>query len=68
MEKDFRLLLIAEQTASSVGEITSIVESIQNGFFVVTESLQEGYKEVEVGTEEIETTGNTIRLKILVKV
>ena len=42
---------LAEQTASSVSEITGIVENIQNGFTTVTESLEEGYKEVEKGTD-----------------
>ena len=50
---------LAEQTASSVSEITGIVGNIQNGFTTVTESLQEGYKEVEKGTTQIETTGST---------
>ena len=50
---------LAEQTASSVTEITGIVENIQNGFGTVTESLQEGYSEVEKGTSQIETTGKT---------
>ena len=31
---------LAEQTATSVTEITGIVENIQNGFGIVTESLQ----------------------------
>ena len=50
---------LAEQTAISVTEITGIVENIQNGFGLVTESLENGYKEVEKGTEQIETTGKT---------
>ena len=50
---------LAEQTSTSVTEITGIVENIQNGFGTVTESLQDGYKEVEKGTTQIETTGKT---------
>lgn len=50
---------LAEQTAVSVTEITGIVENIQEGFGVVTESLQTSYKEVEKGTNQIETTGET---------
>lgn len=50
---------LAEQTGSSVSEITGIVENIQKGFETVTSSLQDGYKEVEKGTTQIETTGKT---------
>jgi methyl-accepting chemotaxis protein len=50
---------LAEQTATSVTEITDIVKNIQDGFGQVTESLEEGYKEVEKGTEQIESTGKT---------
>jgi len=50
---------LAEQTATSVTEITSIVQNIQEGFGLITESLQNGYREVEKGTAQIETTGKT---------
>lgn len=50
---------LAEQVADSVTDITDIVENIQNEFNVVTSSLQGGFKEVEHGTEQIETTGKT---------
>ncbi|WP_428909652.1 methyl-accepting chemotaxis protein [Niallia sp. Krafla_26] len=50
---------LAEQTGASVSEINNIVENIQAGFGTVTQSLQEGYKEVEKGTVQIETTGQT---------
>lgn len=50
---------LAEQTGSSVTEITNIVQNIQGGFNFVTESLQKGYKEVENGTVQIESTGKT---------
>ena len=52
---------LAEQTATSVTDITRIVTNIQNGFGVVTESLQDGYKEVEQGTNQITTTGETFK-------
>ena len=48
---------LAEQTASSVTDITRIVNNIQNGFNVVTESLQDGYKEVEQGTKSDHNNG-----------
>jgi methyl-accepting chemotaxis protein len=50
---------LAEQTATSVTDITRIVTNIQNGFNAVTESLHGGYKEVEQGTVQIKTTGET---------
>lgn len=50
---------LAEQTALSVTEITDIVKNIQVGFGSVTESLETGYQEVEKGTAQIETTGET---------
>ncbi|MCQ6274239.1 methyl-accepting chemotaxis protein [Bacillus sp. V3B] len=50
---------LAEQTANSVTDITEIVNNIQNGFNLVAGSLQDGYKEVEKGTAQIETTGET---------
>ena len=50
---------LAEQTAHSVTDITGIVHTIQSGFNAVTESLEEGYREVEKGTSQIQTTGET---------
>lgn len=50
---------LAEQTASSVTEITEIVHNIQEGFELVTRSLEHGYSEVEKGTLKIEETGKT---------
>ena len=50
---------LAEQTASSVTDITRIVNNIQSGFHSVTESLELGYREVERGTSQIQTTGET---------
>ncbi|WP_428909649.1 methyl-accepting chemotaxis protein [Niallia sp. Krafla_26] len=59
---------LAEQTANSVTEITGIVGNIQKGFGDVTESLQDGYKEVEKGTNQIKTTGKTFNdIRIAVK-
>ncbi|WP_407639273.1 methyl-accepting chemotaxis protein [Bacillus tuaregi] len=53
---------LAEQTGSSVKDITGIVADIQNGFNLVTESLQAGYGEVEKGTTQIDTTNKTFNV------
>lgn len=50
---------LAEQVAVSVKDITGIVGTIQNESSVVAESLKDGYKEVEAGTSQIITTGET---------
>lgn len=50
---------LAEQVALSVADITDIVNNIQNEFRLVTDSLQDGYLEVEKGTSQIEATGET---------
>lgn len=50
---------LAEQVSLSVNDITGIVTSIQRESSNVTESLQEGYKEVQIGTEKIESTDET---------
>ncbi|WP_068675225.1 methyl-accepting chemotaxis protein [Oceanobacillus sp. Castelsardo] len=50
---------LAEQVSDSVTDITDIVTNIQNETNLVTESLEGGYKEVQLGTEQIETTGET---------
>lgn len=47
---------LSEQVASSISEITSIVENIQGQSNAVSESLQNGYVEVEQGTTMIKTT------------
>ncbi|MEQ6390452.1 methyl-accepting chemotaxis protein [Bacillaceae bacterium S4-13-58] len=52
---------LAEQVGHSVSDITSIVSNIQNGSSVVTESLKDGYAEVEKGTDQIKTTGQTFK-------
>lgn len=50
---------LAEQSSQSVTNITEIVNKIQSESSSVTNSLQEGYKEVEEGTSQIERTGKT---------
>lgn len=50
---------LAEQVASSITGITDIVETIQNESAQVTESLRDGYKEVEQGTKQLTITRNT---------
>lgn len=50
---------LAEQVSVSVTDITGIVASIQNESSAVAASLQAGYEEVEKGTSQIETTGDT---------
>ncbi|MBO1002004.1 methyl-accepting chemotaxis protein [Pseudogracilibacillus auburnensis] len=50
---------LAEQSSDSVSNITTIVNDIQSESNLVTSSLQEGYKEVEQGTTQIITTGET---------
>ncbi|MBS4195713.1 methyl-accepting chemotaxis protein [Lederbergia citri] len=50
---------LAEQVSASVSDITAIVNGIQNESGIVTESLEEGYKEVAQGTRQIEGTQET---------
>jgi methyl-accepting chemotaxis protein len=50
---------LAEQVSDSVTDITEIVTTIQSESRLVSESLLGGYKEVELGTTQIETTGHT---------
>lgn len=52
---------LAEQSSDSVTDITEIVNRIQNESSVVAASLQDGYKDVEQGTEQIITTGETFK-------
>lgn len=47
---------LAEQVGNSVTEISHIVESIQNEVQVVTQSLNDGYNETELGTKQIKET------------
>lgn len=51
---------LAEQVNDSVQEITMIVDNIQKEFGQVNESLNNGYKEVEKGKDQIHLTGETI--------
>ncbi|WP_156291956.1 methyl-accepting chemotaxis protein [Oceanobacillus salinisoli] len=50
---------LAEQVSTSVGEITQVVDTIQSESQGVSNSLREGYEEVEIGTDQIRTTANT---------
>ncbi|GEL77085.1 methyl-accepting chemotaxis protein [Tenuibacillus multivorans] len=50
---------LAEQVGESVEEITGIVDGIQTESSGVVSSLQDGYTEVEKGTSQIKTTGET---------
>ncbi len=50
---------LAEQVSLSISDITGIVNNIQVESNNVVSSLEEGYREVEKGTEDIETTGKT---------
>ncbi|MBD8067434.1 methyl-accepting chemotaxis protein [Bacillus sp. PS06] len=50
---------LAVQVADSVSDITDIVGSIQQESKSVADSLQLGYKEVEIGTQKIDITGQT---------
>lgn len=50
---------LAEQVALSVTDITNIVGNIQKEFSKVTEVLTHGYKEVEQGSVQIQTTHET---------
>lgn len=50
---------LAEQVSNSVTDITGIVDNIQKETFFVSDSLKLGYKEVEQGKTQIESTGET---------
>ncbi|MFD2044272.1 methyl-accepting chemotaxis protein [Ornithinibacillus salinisoli] len=50
---------LSDQVASSVGEITTIVQSIQMETNDVVTSLNSGYSEVKEGTSQIEATGRS---------
>ncbi|WP_084287817.1 methyl-accepting chemotaxis protein [Paucisalibacillus globulus] len=50
---------LAEQVSDSVTDITNIVSNIQMESRLVSDSLQGGYKEVEKGKVQIESTGET---------
>lgn len=50
---------LAEQVAVSIADITGFVNAIQSESKIVTDSLQTGYAEVEEGSAQIKTTGQT---------
>ncbi|GAA0471014.1 methyl-accepting chemotaxis protein [Alkalibacillus silvisoli] len=50
---------LAEQVSHSVGDITGIVNSIQNESKEVTQSLESGYAGVEEGSQQIKNTQQT---------
>ncbi|MEC1178604.1 methyl-accepting chemotaxis protein [Metasolibacillus meyeri] len=52
---------LAEQVAQSVAHITTIVLNIQSESTIVMSYLQEGYREVEQGAEQIQHTGVTFK-------
>ncbi|WP_102028139.1 methyl-accepting chemotaxis protein [Salirhabdus sp. Marseille-P4669] len=59
---------LAEQVSISVNDITGIVSNIQKETDMVVTSLKSGYEEVEKGTGQIRTTGETFdRITISVK-
>ncbi|WP_067729522.1 methyl-accepting chemotaxis protein [Oceanobacillus damuensis] len=51
---------LAEQVSNSITDITGIVSTIQQESANVADSLKGGVTEVEKGTEQIQTTGNTL--------
>ncbi|WP_087972805.1 methyl-accepting chemotaxis protein [Oceanobacillus rekensis] len=51
---------LAEQVSASVGDITGIVDTIQTETSSVTTSLEGGYKEVEQGTYQIQSTAEML--------
>ncbi|MGE7661118.1 methyl-accepting chemotaxis protein [Peribacillus sp. NPDC097197] len=50
---------LAEQVTDSVGDITGIVAAIQTGSKTVVHSLEDGYTQVDEGTQQITITGQT---------
>lgn len=52
---------LAEQVSLSVGDITVIVSNIQNETKIVTSTLENGYKDVEGGRNQIIVTGQTFK-------
>ncbi|WHH58590.1 HAMP domain-containing methyl-accepting chemotaxis protein [Petroclostridium sp. X23] len=53
---------LAEGVGKSVNEITQIVVKIQEESNTVSHSLQKGYEEVEMGTRQIQDTGETFKV------
>ncbi|WP_053957465.1 methyl-accepting chemotaxis protein [Inediibacterium massiliense] len=52
---------LAEEAGNSVNEITGIVIDIQKESNIVSQSLKEGYEQVEIGTRQIKDTGETFK-------
>lgn len=52
---------LAEESSESVTNITDIVNRIQQESSIVSASLHDSYQEVEQGTEQIITTGETFK-------
>ncbi|SKC85700.1 methyl-accepting chemotaxis protein [Maledivibacter halophilus] len=52
---------LAEQVARSVNEITNIVMNIQSESSLMTETLEKGYKYVDEGSIQIETTADSFK-------
>ena len=52
---------LAEEVAASVTEITNIVTAIQRETNEVVTTLNNGYKQVQQGTEQIEKTGQSFK-------
>lgn len=50
---------LAEQVSISVTDITKIVTNIQNETDIVESSLKDGYAEIQQGTGQIQSTGDT---------
>ncbi|MHA6250899.1 methyl-accepting chemotaxis protein [Oceanobacillus sp. CAU 1775] len=50
---------LAEQSSSSVTNITDIVSRIQSESTLVVESLKDGYQDVTEGSQQVTTTGET---------
>ncbi|RWZ51389.1 methyl-accepting chemotaxis protein [Halobacillus fulvus] len=50
---------LAEQVSASIVDITGIVNMIQSESGEVVETLKQGYQEVDEGSTQIETTGQT---------
>lgn len=59
---------LAEQVSTSVTDISTIVQSIQNNTSLVSSSLENGYGEVIKGTEQLQVTNatfDTIRQSVM---
>ncbi|MEK4495457.1 methyl-accepting chemotaxis protein [Ureibacillus sp. FSL W8-0352] len=52
---------LAVEVGSSVTEITTLVQNIQHESTSVSQSLQSGYKQIEQGSEHMNTTTETFR-------